>query len=1638
VNTVDAANPNVPGTGSDAATLASSLAQLTSGWTAAPGVARQSLTVARQAIAASLLAGKSIADLYAAPARVRATPQANPKLAGELLHLANTAIAQPAQRTVAVIRSSSAATQSNPLGRPEWVRGAQILQSYGPFQDSQGVVHWVDLILLTRSIPFAFGSAASPFGVFPYHGTLIPPPSPSTLSLGGGSIWFLANLLSSALPAGNFTGFTISGGTLKSSVPLSYQNGVYVAPTGATLTITATLAPLSQPVPTGDPGADAAAAMFVPPSSVTIFIRENAVTFEAVADSSARAYGTTVTLHWNHKTPVQSAGQPLVIIPCDVSPGIFAFNDVQSELMIPSGRAAITAGGWALPLSATTISTLPEAAGPGAAGIALGSGASLVNALEPEPVAVAAGSIEVGTGALYLVLIGKAASVQTTYQLWPQAAPSKLNSIVKFSTLTDFGFAFLATPSQELLYAPGSVTAFLDRPLDAAAARFPYQSSCVLLIDAGKTVTHLYIGGGNSVPASTIRSLALENALIGVELPSALLLYGTLQGLDVVKCSVGLFFTSRWLLPTLPDPYAANFDLSFIPREAESGFQAILLAIIAWTGGSAAPALSFELLPSPAGAGTAGTPFPSNLPATNDAVAVARGGTGAAPALLDLSTRVDLFGVAVFPALAELLLLTERSQNVDNFTGASTPAPPLALSGMSLALNGALAVTFALPQVSWEPMESTASDEPGPIYCEPPADGPPLLVSAPDNQQLVPFSPGPLLLNNIENVAAGHPFAAIFSLPFGLDAVIIQPNRAVKERGGVGSSFKSAGGKFGLNRPIFPESFVPNPTSPIAKVEGAVQLSVVSEHPDRLDASFPGFTEVDAAHGPYIGPAPNGYGYTVLGPENTSGVGLMFENQFGASSKTRSVPLNRIDFSGYGASIFSEWIKNDAVPPAIIKVQFDASIGRTAYEVVKAFSVIYPYYVKAVRTVTMLRQNAGWVKRTDTGWQPASQGQFQFPGAAWTNRIHLGSLAGVFNVRNIREQAETVTVPNPGSPTQPFLFKKVMFDADLGVASGLKVVNGGFEAPVAGISDPPVLVSSTNMVGYLQIQPDSTVPDPSIMENLLGQVGPLSPAISCTVEVGATSNLPGTTLRCTAFQTNIISQGTAGPVPALGVALMGAPQIPRGGGWNMGQRKFSDPAPSALPSDLPVPLVQPTASPPVKTWYMADVTDILRLDLPANYYSLMHSTGTNKVLFEAPQIPANAATPGLQFPKPTGAPMPGGVPLNKGSPNLGDLASILNSTGLFPDIGNAISVMQQAIEQINTIGQGLKYTKSYPGSTDPPLPTTTLIDLGIISINLAYADTTQTPSQPGALTYTVDSSASPSWSLKIGPLSFEVIVSTFGSDAVITITGEFYADEHTKAGLTGLNIHMGSALGAIQSVFSKIQALAQFLPGGVGANLDVAIANGTISVTDSFTIGDLPLGLGDLTDISLDLGLNVQLSPLSVDFSVGIGDPDNPFNWIVSPLAGNGLMDFGVSANQPSFTIQAGIGLGLAIDLGIASGSASITIAVQLNIDGNSITVMAILSGQASVDVLDGLASASLSLSAALGFGLSPLVPPITFTPPPPSLPTSVTLGPETVTLLASCSVGIHLSVCWVVSVSWDGSWSFSQSITSPQITVGV
>jgi hypothetical protein len=489
----------------------------------------------------------------------------------------------------------------------------------------------------------------------------------------------------------------------------------------------------------------------------------------------------------------------------------------------------------------------------------------------------------------------------------------------------------------------------------------------------------------------------------------------------------------------------------------------------------------------------------------------------------------------------------------------------------------------------------------------------------------------------------------------------------------------------------------------------------------------------------------------------------------------------------------------------------------------------------------------------------------------------------------------------------------------------------------------------------------------------------------------------------------------------------------------VGKRASTEPAPHLLPPNASIPLVQNATD--TTAWHFADTTDVLQLGTPDNLYSFLQSTGTQKVLFEQPNIPqagvassGGGQAPGLQLPA---------------APSFGDMGALLNATGLFPDIANALSLVTGAVEQIENLPGGLKYKKEYTYPLDPSTATgakqSTLADLAsVFKLELAYADTSKGTSKPTRITLIIDPTASPRWSISITPLSLLVTIPSLSSDPLLTIiagfdadsatyVGGFVGDENTKPHVTNLNVQFSGALDVIQTVFSRIEAIASFLPGGKAAGLKIGLSDGKLTVEDSFALPTLPLGLGELSGISLDLGLAIQLSPLSAGFTVGIGSPDNPFNWIVSPLAGNGLVAIGLKNNAPNIDLQAGIGLALAIDLGIASGSASIVIALNVDVNPPTITLMVLLTGQASVDVLDGLASASLTLTAGIGVSVDPLpIPKIKLLPPEIDFPS------ETITMIATVSVGIHLSVAWVVSVDWDGSWQFSQGFTTPEIDVSL
>jgi hypothetical protein len=1493
------------------------------------------------------------------PALLRATPGIR---AADLAR-AQTSLAKPPTGQIAIQQCELAVTVENPTGESNATRGMVVAERLGPFVDPNGFTHIVNLLPVTASHPVAFGTAA-PFGVFPVSGS---PTSATTLTLGPGSVWFATNLLVPGVPAGSFSGFRISGGTLGveavvTPVPMTLQNGTYIASDATVLRLAVTLSP---PAPgTGTQGEDLTDAVIGLPASITMIFTPTNAAIDALGDASLTLYGTALTLTRKLVAPVAILADTAILIPFTPPPPPtdFKFRTVASAWFQPAGTAPIDQAGWSLPVAQTSIGALGEASGAGSLTLGLGPGAKLRCTLRAGVAAISGWMITIDPTALRVVAGGTGPADVTAYTLWPSATPGDVKATVDWANPASFSASLLATPGDEIVATSGLASAFLDRPLAADGGALPMAGAGTLLMVSGTTPTLIILAAAPTPPTQRF-ALALENALVGVHEPRLFLVRGQIAAgakqFDVATVTV--LMDARWLVPTLPDPYAADFVSGpLIDREAIG----LLGVVLTWAGGAA----------SDVGLGIAVTPAPGASGATILPQGIYT--------LLDLSTRADLFGV-----------------RLDGADGVRAGGSGAGFVDLNLAIADAAVASFALPQVSWEPMLDTADGAPTVLAASPATDGVPTLIQAPSaTQTLVPVAPEPVLLRTIGNVAAGSSFTAEFSLPFGLTASISQTNRPPIDQHP--ALFALEGGVFALTQPSF------------AAGSGALQLTLGAPNPTATDAKFEGSTLLSTVGNP------PGYGAAVLG----SSVAAIFAGDF---SNNGGVPVLRADLAGYGASIWSEWVRPNPKRTDIIKVQFETATGRTAYEVIKAQTTLYPHGVRLVRTVTIARQNAGWVQRADSGWVAAKPGLYQFPNTGFPlSLVHPGAIAGVFNVRNVRE-FESVTVPEG---TVSFTYVRALFDADVGLDHRVKVTQGGTvpDPPLLdAFGNPVTLVHARDLTGYVQVAPDESGspppanpdPGPADLAALFARVGPITDAFSCVVEIGGTGTVAGPALRCSGISFDM----TTTPSPQLVAALLSSPVLPRDGAWGLGKRGSAATAPVPLPAGTPVPLVQPNSDP--STWHFADIADVLQLASPNNVYGLLQDTGTQKTLFEQPVVKdltgaAAGAMPGIQ--------LPAGI-----APVLADVGSLLGATGLFPDISKTISFLTGGVEQLKQIPDGLAYSKQIPLPNDP----TTLIDLTVVQIALQYSDT---QGQTAQLDFNIDpaqtlpASNGRNWWLTIGPIAFTVTVPQFGNTPILTITGKFAADDRSKPGLTGLQIDYGAALSDIQSLFSKLQALASFLPGGAGVGLDVSLSSGQLTVRDTFAIPTLPLGLGNLSDISLDLGLSLTLSPLSADFLIGIGDPGNPFNWVVSPLAGNGSIDLGAKGGKPDFIIQGGIGLGLSIDVGIAEGSAAVTLAVSIEAGGNSLTVMVILNGQASVDVLDGLASASLALTASVGVGITP------FPPRPTVTLTEVSFPSETITFLASVAVGIHLSICWVVSVDFEGAWSFSQSVSTPALTVDV
>ena len=480
------------------------------------------------------------------------------------------------------------------------------------------------------------------------------------------------------------------------------------------------------------------------------------------------------------------------------------------------------------------------------------------------------------------------------FDLWPHARTKQRHCPLQLDYRGEFPLNFrVEENTAETLAQTATCLARLDRPVTvdgAVVGSVPLdcgvRSFSVAGIAPGILVKHIAEAAGSPILATKGIVFALRNALLQATSLDALFLFGAINvaGDRLERGVVTLLFRIAAILPILPDPYASNFEPFDQPSSSSS---ALLSSRTRWAQPDPMPDFSLHLMDfggqDPGLRGLFPQPLAPREPRLNTEVPQedahrenqlratfdrALSGAREGLLLLDLSGNADHFGVG-------LALQAEGD-----------PPSQTLVRDLSLVTLARDVRAFTVPQIQWEPVWTIQNGSfPSPLVSA--DDGGATLLGI-DTVNLVPIDPAHVvesMANEFQNRDPNITAAALFTLPFGMKAVAAP-----------------------LRHPVSTEPTVPDADLKLVQprnqeFSGGLQMSLTALDPlstaERESPRLPGAT-IQLRNG--IDPVSGQRTISVLGT-----VEQIFNSEFGPGSPSARVPVTRIDFSGYGASLFSHW-----------------------------------------------------------------------------------------------------------------------------------------------------------------------------------------------------------------------------------------------------------------------------------------------------------------------------------------------------------------------------------------------------------------------------------------------------------------------------------------------------------------------------------------------------------------------------------------------------------------------------------------------------------------------------------------------------------------------------------------------------------
>jgi len=1397
----------------DKAAIAAKVASLTADLEPSSGAKQHSLDEARAAIAVAIASGQT--NFGASPSVPGELVSA--RLSSTHLHsVVQSAIGDSGDVTPTLVsRRSSLSLLSS-----DFTNGRAASQTLGPFRDAVGMPVWIDIFPVVHQVQLVHSSGAAPFLTVPiraFTGTS------TRFNLPAGSIWFASQQLAPTAPSGGYTGLKIKGGTLTLSQPLSLSASEIIVPAGVTCTLALKLDSGTAPSGSGA-GQDGRLSACNTPTDVTMEFVFAGARITVAGKAQLQAYGSKVGVApQTHPAPKYDSTTGRIFIPATTDVTQFKIVNVESDVFAPSGSAPVTSAAWALPVAVTPPASLGAASGAG--GLVLILGAGLQTQWKGHAINVPAGptTILVDPGIITVIaLTSLGLGAQQSIALWSKKAGDPPSSRLDLSWPTQFALRYISASSgTDAVILTGSISANFDRPVTIAGNRVFLQSKqAVIAFIESPAFTGVFVDATLDPPPQTPPkplAFAIKNSVFRTTPPTTFLLAGTFDGQASDQGAALILFGLQFLLPTLPDPYAANVGIP-VTRQIDVGTLGPMLAGVMWTGGNA-PVLGFTLPPNALSLTAPLAPSAQQTDIASRSIVVRNPGI----VLLDLSTNVDRFGVSL-------------ASHSDPAGGGNTA--PLAVDALFLESASNAVSILTVPAVQWEPV-STDSGPPFPTPMTFANNGGPTVMTV-QSVQLVPVAPAPALDNLVANFTTSTTPQLTngrWTLPFGILAFpsLQKP-----------SDNTPRGALVDYNRPNFPTE----------SVQGGYQVSFTAVDPSVAGTpSFEGST-TQLRNGLFLGTPAN---KSVLDDQ----VDTIFNGYLSSSGLRPQVPVTRIDISGYGESLFSNWLNptDDAV--AVSQARFDVLVGRTAYEVIQVRSVLYPYAVRVVRTITIFRKNTGGVVRKDSGWQAVSDGEYQFPGGILVT--HPGVVQRIQDVTNIQDTGQTID-------TGGVLVAGVRFDGNLQMEGTVKggTPNG---VPVRG------------QIGYVQLTPVASGSlTPVQYQTLINTAGALGGSIDCTINIGNGGQL----MKVGTVGVGV-TQGMGGPEFVM--TSWGSPQFPTGWQWSFLTQTGFGTAPETVDNTLGIPLIRggpAPAPPPVTSPYrFADPVDLATPDAPASDYGILHATGTQRTFFPRPKIEATASN---QI-------------TSTQTPILADPYSLATALGFFPRTDSAIPFPNNNYALVISGGN---YKLQLPSPSFP-------VTVGQRIISQAGTTKSYADYSTATATIAIDTSQAIPWSFQLKNAASAMSSGSLGE--MIRVVGDIEADANTPAHISNSNVIMGGAFGVIQDLMSFLKQLGFPTPMSVSMTNKVELKAGLKIPMDDELNKLLPPGGPHFedTDVTVTLTIDSPLSEAEFELGATIFIP-TPFD----PLQAVGLFKFNAKTSTDSgntFTFTIGAGVGVVFDL---------------------------------------------------------------------------------------------------------------------------